>query len=416
VEGSGGVRPLRVWKRLLGLRRAVIEDVELDGDGVVVSVRPRAGERGRCPHCRRRCAGYDWGEGRRRWRALDLGTTLCFVEAEAPRVRCRRHGVVVAAVPWARHDSKFTRAFEDQVSWLAVNTSKTAVSELMRIAWRSVGWICQRVTAEARSQRDLFAGLKRLGFDEISIRRGQRYLTVVVDHDSGRLVWAAPGRDRKTVEQFLDLLGTERCAQITLVSCDMAEWITRPISERCPNAAVCLDPFHVTKLATDALDEIRRQVWNEARKAGQTALAKDLKGARFALWKNPEHLTRRQHAKLSQIKHTNEPLYRAYLLKEQLRAIYRVPTEHAPALLDAWLAWARRSRLDPFLRLARTITDQRTGIEAAIRHGLSNARVEQVNTQLRLITRRAFGFHSPDAAIALAMLSLGDLCPPLPGR
>jgi transposase len=410
------VRPLRVWKRLLGLRQAVIEDVELDGDGVVVSVRPKAGERGRCPHCRRRCPGYDWGQGRRRWRALDLGTTRCFVEAEAPRVRCRRHGVVVAAVPWARHDSKFTRAFEDQVSWLAVNTSKTAVSELMRIAWRSVGWICQRVVAEARAQRDLLAGLRRLGFDEISIRKGQRYLTVVVCHDTGRLVWAASGRDRKTVERFLDLVGAERCQRIELVSCDMAEWIARPLAERCPNAEVCLDPFHVTKLATDALDEIRRQVWNEARKAGQTATAKELKGARFALWKNPEHLTHHQKTKLSTIKHTNEPLYRAYLLKEQLRAIYRVPTEHAPALLDAWLAWARRSRLEPFVRLARTITDQRPGIEAAIRNGLSNARVEQINTQIRLITRRAFGFHSPDAAIALAMLSLGDLCPPLPGR
>jgi transposase len=347
---------------------------------------------------------------------LDLGTTLAFVEAEAPRVQCERHGVVVAAVPWARHDSRFTRGFEDQIAWLAVNTSKTAVAELMRIAWRSVGWICERVTAEARAQRDLFAGLRRLGFDEISIRKGQRYLTVVVCHDSGRLVWAAPGRDRKTVERFLDLLGEQRCERIALVSCDMADWITRPIAERCPNAEVCLDPFHVTKLATDALDEIRRAVWNQARKAGQTHLAKELKGARFALWKNPEHLTHRQKAKLSTIKQTNEPLYRAYLLKEQLRAIYRVPTEHASALLNAWLAWARRSRLEPFVRLARTITDQRAGIEAAVRHGLSNARVEQLNTQLRLITRRAFGFHSSHAAIALAMLALGGLCPPLPGR
>jgi transposase len=338
------------------------------------------------------------------------------VEAEAPRVSCREHGVVVAAVPWARHDSTFTRGFEDQTAWLAVHASTTAVAELMRIAWRSVGWICARVMAEAEAQRDLFAGLRRLGFDEISVRRGQRYLTVVVDHDTGRLVWAHPGRDRATVERFLELLGPDRCRQLKLVSCDMAEWITRPLGERCPNAVVCLDPFHVTKLATDALDEIRRQVWNQARKAGQTATAKELKGARFALWKNPEHLTRRQRLKLSQIKQTNQPLYRAYLLKEQLRAIYRVPTEHAGALLDAWLAWARRSRLEPFVRLARTIADQRPGIEAAVEHGLSNARVEQVNTQLRLITRRAFGFHSAHAAIALAMLSLGGLCPPLPGR
>ncbi len=410
------MRPTRVWKKLLGLRRTVIEEVDFDEEAgaLVVSLRPKARERDRCPHCRRRCPGYDWGEGRRRWRALDLGTTFCFLEAEAPRVECKEHGVVVAAVPWARHDSSFTRSFEDQVSWLAVNTSKTAVSQLMRVAWRTVGWICERVMAEARAQRDLLAGLRRIGFDEISVRKGQRYLTVVVDHDTGRLIWAAPGRDAKTVEKFLDLLGKERCEQIELVSCDMASWITGPVGKRCPNAAICYDPFHLVKLATDALDEIRREVWNEARRQGHKQAAKDLKGARFAMWKNPERLTERQQLKLAQIQQTNKRLYRAYLLAQQLREIYRVPFEHATVLLDAWLKWARRCRLEPFRKLAKTITQQRQGIEAAIRHGLSNARVEQINTQIRLITRRGFGFHSPNAVIALAMLSLGGLCPPLP--
>jgi transposase len=411
------VRRRSVWKKLFGLRRAVVEDVELEEDGsLVLAVRPAARECDRCPHCRRRCPGYDWGEGRRRWRALDLGTTFAYLEAEAPRVSCKRHGVLVAAVPWARHDSNFTRSFEDQVSWLAVQTSKTAVSQLMRIAWRTVGWICERVMAEETAKRDLFAGLKRIGVDEISIRKGQRYLTVVVDHDSGRLVWAAPGRDRKTVEQFLELLGRERCQQIKLVSCDMASWITGPVSQRCPNASVCYDPFHLVQLATDALDEIRREVWNEARRQGQQQLARELKGARFALWKNPANLTERQKLKLARVQKLNQRLYRAYLISQQLREIYRVPLEHAIILLDGWLRWARRCRLEPFVKLANTITQQRSGIEAAIRHGLSNARVEQVNTQLRLITRRAYGFHSPHAVIALAMLSLGGLCPPLPAR
>jgi len=411
------VRPLRVWKTLLGLHRSVIEEVQLERDGeLVVSVRPRAGERDRCPHCRRRCPGYDQGDGRRRWRALDLGTSFCFLEAWAPRVRCKRHGVVVAAVPWARHNAGFTRSFEDQVAWLAVNTSKTAVSQLMRIAWRSVGWICQRVMIEQSAKRDLLAGLSRLGFDEISVRKGQRYLTVVVDHDTGRLVWAHPGRDRKTTEKFLDLLGKERCEQVKLVSCDDAEWITRPVSERCTNAVICLDPFHIVKTATDALDKVRREVWNEARRQGQTQLARELKGARFALWKNPENLTERQALKLSRIQKLNHRLYRAYLLCQQLRQIYRVPAEHALVLLEAWLKWARRSRLEPFVKVARRITQQRDRVKAAITNKLSNAAVEQVNTQIRLITRRGFGYHSPWAVIALAMLSLGGLCPPLPGR
>lgn len=422
MKGSGrGVRKrsvgIRAWARWLGLEKSVVEAVDADESGaVVVSVRPRYSQLDRCPHCRRRCPGYDLGDGRRRWRALDLGTTFCYLEADAPRVECKWHGVLVAAVPWARHDAGFTRAFEDQTAWLAVNTSKTAICLLMRIAWRTVGRVCERVSAEAASKRDLFANLKRLGFDEISVRKGQRYLTVVVDHHTGRLVWAHAGRDRKTVEKFLDLLGKERCEQIELVSCDDAEWITRPVSERCPNAVICLDPFHIVKAATDALDEIRREVWNEARKAGDKQLAKELKGARFVLWKNAGNLTDRQKLKLASIQQTNKRLYRAYLLSQQLRQIYRVGAEDALVLLEAWLKWARRCRLEPFRKLARRITEQRERVQAAFTNGLSNARVEQINTQIRLIIRRGFGYHSPDAVIALAMLSLGGLCPPLPGR
>jgi transposase len=255
------VRGIRVWARLLGLRRAVIEDVWIGEKGeVVVAARPSWRERDRCGICRRRSPGFDLGDGRRRWRALDLGTTKAFVEAEAPRVSCRRHGVVVCAVPWARHDSRFTRAFEDQVAWLAVHCSKTAVAQLMGVAWRSVGGILERVCDDAQHGIDLLADLRRIGIDEISHRRGQRYLTVVVDHDSGRLVWAAAGRDRRTVEAFLDALGAERCMQIELVSADMAAWVAGPIRERCPQAELCLDPFHVVMLATDALDEIRPEV------------------------------------------------------------------------------------------------------------------------------------------------------------
>ena len=206
------MRGTRVWARLLGLQRAVVEDVRIgDDEEIVVAARPAWRERDRCGVCRRRCPGFDLGDGRRRWRALDLGTTLAFVEADAPRVTCRRHGVVVCAVPWARHDSRFTRAFEDQTAWLAVNTSQSAVAQLLRVAWRTVGAICERVCDEAQREGDLLAGLRRIGIDEISHRKGQRYLTVVVDHDTGRLVWAAAGRDRKTVERFLDELGKERC-------------------------------------------------------------------------------------------------------------------------------------------------------------------------------------------------------------
>lgn len=412
------MRSARLWAGLLGLAKVVVEGVEFDEaeQAVVVSVRPRKATKRRCGRCGARCPGYDRGEGRRRWRTLDLGLVRAFLEADSPRVRCAEHGVIAAQVPWARHGAGHTYAFDDTAAWLVTHCSKSAVRELLRIAWRTVGSIVTRVVADAETGTDRFANLRRIGIDEISYKRGHMYLTVVVDHDSGVLLWAHPGRDQKTLERFFDRLGEERCAQITLVSADAAEWIANVVADRCTNAELCLDPFHIVAWATKALDEVRREVWNAARKGGQKTLAKDLKNARFALWKNPEDLTERQTATLAGIAKTNAPLFRAYLLKEQLRQVFALKGAEGIALLDAWLRWASRSRLPSFVKLARSIREHRAGIDAALTHGLSNARVESVNTKLRLLTRIAFGFRSAEALIALAMLDLGGLCPPLPGR
>ena len=411
------MREHRLLARLVGAGRAVVEEVVVEDDAVVVRVRPRRRDGSRCGVCGRRARGYDRGEGARRWRALDLGTTKAFIEGEAPRVECRRHGVVVARTAWARHGSRFTRAFEQQAAWLATHSSKSAVCELMRISWPTVGRIIERVAADERiRQGDPLEGLRRIGIDELSFRKGQRYITVVVDHDSGRLVWAAEGRDKRTVLSFFEQLGRERSSQVELVSSDLGEWITKAVMECCPRATLCLDPYHVVALATQALDEVRRELWQQARRAGDTSGARWLKGARWALWKRPERLTERQQAKLATIEHVNRRLYRAYLLKEQLRLVFHSEPEEAIDLLDAWLAWARRCRIASFVKLARTITANRTGIVATLTHRLSNARIEAINTTLRLITRRAYGFHSAQALIALAMLTVGGLRPPLPGR
>ena len=413
------MRGTRVFAWLLGLGGAVVEQVKIEEDGaVVVEARPRVRERSRCGLCGRRCPGYDRGEGRRRWRALDLGARKAFVEAEAPRVKCRRHGVVVARVPWARHDSWFTREFEEEAAWLATHCSKSVVCELLRVSWYAVGAMIERVVTEESAKRgDPLARLRRIGIDELSYRKGQRSITGVVCHDTGRLVWAADGRDKQTVEHFFCELGQERMAKLELVSSDMGEWITRVVSDQCPQATLCLDPFHVVRLASDALDEVRREVWNETRRAGDTAGARWLKGARWALWKRPERLSERQQAKLASIAAVNRRLYHAYLLKEQLRVVFQEPdTAAASALLDAWLSWARRCRIPSFVKLAKTIREHYAGIVATLTHRLSNARTEAVNTTLRLITRRAYGFHSADALIALAMLTVGGLRPSLPGR
>lgn len=419
------VREVRLWRELLGVERTVIEDVEFDQDGgcVIARVRPKRGARGRCGRCGRRAAGYDRGEGWRRWRGLDLGTVRVWLEAEAPRVSCPEHGPTVAAVPWARHGAGHTRAFDDTVAWLAVQCSKSAVCELMRIAWRTVGAIVARVWADIERRHDRFAGLRRIGVDEISYKRGHRYLTVVVDHDSGRLVWAAAGRDKATLRRFFDALGADRSAQISHVSADAADWIAEVVAERCPNAVRCADPFHVVKWGTEALDEERRRAWNTARgaldrrRAGRArGQAKKFKHARYALWKNPEDLTDNQRDKLEWIAKTDPRLYRAYLLKEGLRYVFKVKDEAGKQALDRWISWARRCRIPAFVQLQRRIVKHRAAIDAALEHGLSQGLIESTNTKIRLLTRLAFGFRSPEALIALAMLALGGHRPALPGR
>jgi transposase len=427
------VRGASVWARLLGVEKTLVDEVEFDEDAqvIVAYVRPRKGERGRCGICRRRCPGYDAGEGPRRWRALDLGTIRAYVEADAPRVSCSEHAVVVAAVPWARHGAGHTRYFDDTVAWLATACSKTAVTQLMRIAWRTVGSIVTRVCAEVDRVVDRLAGLRRIGIDEISYKKGHKYLTVVVDHDTGRLVWAAPGRDKVTMGRFFRTLGEDRCQQITHVTADGAAWIADVVRDWCPTAVLCADPFHVVAWAGEALDEARRAAWNDARRAAgndrrtttggrviklSRGDAKKLKGTRWALWKNPEDLSDKQHAKLAWIAKTDPRLYRAYLLKEGLRHVFKLKGDDGIQALRHWLAWAQRSRQPHFVELGRKIKKHRATIYAALEQGMSNALIESTNTKIRVITRIAYGFKDPHALIALAMLALGGYRPALPDR
>ena len=227
---------------MLGVQHTVIEGVDLEptgaGEVLVARVRPTRSRTGRCGRCALRAPGYDQGQGRRRWRGLDLGTTRVYLEADAPRVACPEHGVTVAAVPWARHGSRFTVAFEDTCAWLACHAALSVLSVLLRVTWRAVSAIVIRVVAEAAGKRNRLAGLRRIGVDEISYRRGQRYLLCMVDHDTGRLVWAGKGRNATTLETFFDLLRQTRSAQLTPVTADGAEWIHDVVRERAPAAVI----------------------------------------------------------------------------------------------------------------------------------------------------------------------------------
>jgi transposase len=406
------VRVTTAFNRLLRLPGASVIDVSFGAEGVIVTVRLTRRRRvcGRCGQTGRWLEIHD--RRVKRWRHLDLGANRCVIECCLRRLRCRDCGVHLEAVPWARPDAHHTRDFEDTVAWLAQQMAKTPIAGLLRIAWDTVGKIVERVVADHLDERRL-VGLVAIGVDEISYRRGQRYLTTVVDHQKGAIVWCAPGRNAATLQAFFDLLG-ERKTSIRAVSIDMSGGYQQAIRESIPDAQICFDPFHVVRLAQRAVDQVRRDEWN-AHDRSKTPAGKWIKGTRWSLLKSPEKQTLNQLAKLGEVQHANKPLYRAFLLKEELRVLYQLDDPAlAPAPLDAWLTWASRSRLDPFVKLARTIRRHRDGILNAIRLGLNNGRLEGLNSRIRLISHRSFGFHSASPLIALNYLCCTGIVIPLP--
>jgi transposase len=389
------------------------------------------------------------------WRHLDLGVWRLEVHARIRRLRCPEHGVLVEGVPFARDSARFTRDFDDLVAWLATTTDKTATCRLTRIDWKTIGRIITRVGEEMLAAEDRLTDLFEISIDEVAWRKGHRYLTLVGDHRRRCVVWGCEGKGQAAADEFFAELDPdlhlsvpqpeaadpteileeppdppavepaeqdsdrpvgERARQLTAISMDMGEGYAKSVREHAPQAVICIDNFHVVQQAAKALDEVRREHWNDLRHDGDPAAAKAFKNSRWSLLKNPADLTDTQADTLAAIHATGGKVPRAWAMKEMVRAIFapNLTIDAVDQLIDRLLARLSRSRLRPFIRLGRTIRKHRDGILAARRLRLSNARAEAMNNRVKLIVRRAYGFHSAQAALALVHLTCGPVTLTLP--
>jgi transposase len=327
---------------LIDLPGVWVVGVSLGERDVTVDVRLRR-RRLACPYC----GHVSWFRHDSRpvdstWSHLDLGRWGCVVRARLRRLRCPTHGVVTEGVPFARPRARFTRDFEDLVAWLVTKMDKTAVTRLARIDWKTVGRIAERVCADGLDESRL-DGLVHIGVDEVAWKRGHSYLTLVADHARGKIVWGAEGRDTAALDGFFAELGATRSAGIEAVSMDMAPAYAKSVTKpgHAVAAQICTDPFHVVKAATDALNTVRRAVWQQMRTIDPVK-AKTFKGARWALIKNPEDLTDEQAATLRRLRRRGGQLWRAYRLKESLRAVFAgdLGVDEVTQLLDRWISQA----------------------------------------------------------------------------
>jgi transposase len=404
------VRVTRAFSRLLDLEGIWVRRVVFLPDRVVVWVALRR-RRLHCPLC-----SYSTRHRHNRqsvesvWRHLDLGVWRLEIRAKLRRLRCPEHGVRVEGVPFARHRSGFTRDFERLVAWLATRTDKSTIRRLARIDWDTVGRIIGRVCADELDDERLH-NLFEIGIDEVSWKRRHNYLTLVADHLRGEIVWGTEGNNKAAADRFFSELGKARAQAIEVISLDMGPGYANSAREHAPQAIIAIDPFHVVALANRALDDVRRAYWNELRRLDDPDAARRFKDARWSLLKKPENLNDHQAQTLRRLKAAGGEVWRAYTLKEALRAIFApgLTVEDVTILIDRFISRAIRSRLQPFVRLGQTIRKHRDGILHAIRLGINQGRTEALNNKVRLITRRAYGFHSAKAALALVMVTCGSI-------
>ena len=405
------MRIATVFRKLLGVTGLIVSAVGFEEEGLVVDVRPRW-LKPRCGQCGKRRPAYNQSP-LRKWRHLALGRVMFWLRYAPRRVDCRSCGVRVEQVPWAAQLARFTLEFEEMVAYLAQRMDRTAVRKQLGINWRTVGTIVERIVSE-RLDPSRLDNLSVIGIDELSFRRNHKYVTVVVDHVKKRVVWIGEGKSADTLKQFFAELGQERIKKLTHITMDMSSAYISAVDEHAPRAEKVFDRFHVQRLASDAVDEVRRA---EVREVAGTEGAKALKKTRWALLKSPWNLDQREEAKLADVQRTNQRIYRAYLLKESLAQAleYRQRTR-AARHLDGWVGWATRSKLKPFVKLAATIKKFKDGILAYVKTRLTNGLTEGLNNKTRLITRRAYGFHSAHALAAMIHLCCGGIMldPPLP--
>jgi len=318
------MRVCAAFSRLLRLGGVWVRDVQFTEDRVVVWLALRR-RRLICPVC-----GYSTRHRHNRqqvesvWRHLDLGVWRLELRARLRRLECPEHGVRVEGVRFPRHASRFTRDFEALVAWLATRTDKTTIKRLVRIDWDTVGRIITRVTADELDPNRL-ENLFEIGIDEVSWRKQHRYLTLVADHIRGQIVWGHEGRDAATADRFFKEIGKPRSHAIEVISLDMGPGYAKSAREHAPQATIAIDPYHVVALGNRALDDVRRDYWNELRRSGDRDAARRFKDARWSLLKAPANLSDKQAQTLRRLKNAGGEVWRAYTLKEALRAIWWRP-------------------------------------------------------------------------------------------
>ena len=377
-------------RRWLGMKAHRVRRVREEAGRLVAEVEAIERCRPRCGCCGQRVRRTKGRTRLRFWRDLKIRHLPLVIAYTPRRIVCPNCGVRVERIPWANRWSRVTQSLVVAVAKLSRRTDLTTVARQFAIGWKTVAGILRQVVQWGLARRRK-KPLRIIGIDEVSRKKGHRYLTVVYDLQRGQLVWVGKDRTKETLERFFDELGKRRSRNLQAVSLDMWASYSDVVGRRAPQATICFDRFHVVGHLNEAVDEVRRSLM---RKLSGPAKAL-VKGTRFVLLKNPWNLTPKQRRALQALVRSNNPLTRAYYLKEDFQRFWDyIHDRRAARHLKQWLWWASHSRLDPFKDFARMIRRHLDGILAWTNLRINNGALEGMNNKIKLVSHRSYGFRN----------------------
>jgi transposase len=367
----------------------------------------KKGARFDCPECGASgCPVHDTVE--KTWRHLDFFQHQAFLTARTPRTSCTNCGVRLVTVPWARPGSGFTLLFEGFAMALAMHLPIAVAAErFLKITDQRLWRIVFHYVEAAVARTDL-ADVKRVCIDETAAKRGQDYITLVVDIDGRRVVFVADGRSADTVRQFADHLEDRGgdASHIKQACVDMSPAFISGVTENLTEAEITFDRFHVMKLIGDAVDKVRRAEVKER---------PELRGTRYIWTKNVANLTANQSTVLDTLASTNLKTARAWRMRLAFQDIYAQPSRSwGEAFFSRWISWAKRSRLEPMKDIARTMQKHRDGILAWFDSRISNGLIEGINSLVQAAKAKARGYRNSKTLKVVTYLIAGKLNLKLP--
>jgi transposase len=408
--------PNKLLRTLLGFKNLAVTGHEmLIRKGVLwLSVKPYKNG-ARCPHCGRpgkivKRNRKQIARASRTWRDLPVGGLATAITYSPREITCDTHGRVQEDIPWAAKYSRTTYRFEFQMMRLCkVMTQKESAAQL-GVPAPTLAEMLHRCVGRYRDGHKL-RGLRSLGVDEISYRRGHRYLTIVYDLSRSHVVWVGEGKGRETIDRFFnEVMSAGQRARVGVACCDMSRTYIGAIEHHLPKALLVLDRFHVIKALNESVDEVRKEVWRAASKAER----KELKGVRFIILKNKKNRTRHEHRVMAEMGRTQRQVARACELKDELSHFWTyLNPNNAEKFLKGWKKRIKLSRIEPLKKFAKTLEAHWDGVLASWT-GVTNAVAEGLNRIIRMTKNRASGYRSTDNFANMIYLIVGDL--DLPGR